>query len=278
MISGDKPLSKSAHLSDDAIERLSRNILLPGLGASGQASLSASTALVVGLGGLGSPVAYYLAAAGVGRLILADGERLDRSNLNRQILHRDADVGRLKVESAEETLRRFYPALRLEKVPHRLNADTARPWVRESHVVVDGSDNFPTRYTMNRLCAQEGRPYITGGALGWEGQVLAVVPGRGPCYECVFPDPPDPESVRGCSQQGVLGGVTGVVGSWMSVEAIKALVNPISCGTGRLRLFDLLKNVQREVVYQRRDDCPACGMNPSCPGTKAFRESVERST
>jgi molybdopterin/thiamine biosynthesis adenylyltransferase len=236
---------------------------LPEVGGAGQERLLDSSVLVVGAGGLGSPVGLYLAAAGVGRIGVADGDVVDLTNLQRQIAHGTPDVDRPKVESFRESLARVNPGVRIEVHDHDLDPENVRDIVAGYDVVLDGTDNFPTRYLLNDACRLAGRPLVSGAVLRFEGQLTVFEPGGGrPCYRCLFPEPPDPETAPKCSDAGVLGAVAGVIGTLMAVEAVKLLLGEGQPLTGRLLLYDALTATTRVVGYERDPACVLCGDRP----------------
>lgn len=245
--------------SDERLERHSRQMLLDAIGGAGQANLSAARVLCVGAGGLGSPVALYLAAAGVGHLTLLDPDEVALSNLHRQVLHGTADLGRPKVESGADRLRALDPMLEIE--PLRASLDEASaPALFEAHdLVVDGSDNFETRFLCNDVAIATGTPLVHGAVLGFVGQVTVVDGQTGGCYRCLFEAPPPPGEVPPCSEAGVLGAVCGVIGSVMATEAVKLLVGGLPTLAGRLFAWDGLEARGRTLALPRRADCPACG-------------------
>lgn len=272
-----------AGLTYDQIQRYSRHIKLKEIGSEGQSRLLASRVLVVGTGGLGSPCAFYLAAAGVGTLGLADGDVVERSNLQRQILHGEADLGRPKVDSAREKLTALNPEVRVITYRERLNPDNALDLMRDYEVVVDGADNFPARYLLSDACRILGKPLVHGSVFRFDGQVTVFSPPAGPCYRCLYPEPPPPGTVPTCEEVGVLGAVTGVIGSIQAAEAIKLLLGRGRTLAGRLLLFDALNLEFREVRIRRNAACPACGDHPTlkelidyedfCAGRLRGRES-----
>lgn len=262
----DVPVARSAPapahsgLSDVELARYARHIVMPDIGGPGQRALHGARVLVVGAGGLGSPVLMYLAAAGVGRIGVVDDDRVDGSNLGRQVIHRDADIGMLKVESAAAAMRAQNPSVRVERHALRLDADAARALFAGVDLVLDGSDNFDTRYMVNRVAAGLGKPVISGALSQWEGQVSLWHPGGGgPCYECVFPEPPAPGLVPSCAQAGVLGPLPGVIGSMMAVEAVKWIVGAGAPLLGRILIYDALYGEVRVIGAKPRGDCPVCG-------------------
>ena len=245
-------------MTDDELLRYSRQILLPEFDIDGQERLRRSRALIVGLGGLGSPVAMYLAAAGVGRLTLVDFDRVDLSNLQRQIVHRTADIGRLKVESARDTLLALNPSVAVMTLPQALDEAELREQVRQADVVVDACDNLPTRLAINAACVRAGVPLVSGAAIRLEGQVLVWRPGEeGACYRCLYRDADAaPET---CAQTGVLAPVVGIVGSIQALEAIKVLTDFGETLAGRLLLLDAKRMEWRTLKVRRDPACPVCG-------------------
>ncbi len=246
-------------MEDDELLRYSRQIMLPQIDLEGQQRLTAARVLVLGLGGLGSPVAMYLAAAGVGTLVLADDDEVELSNLQRQIVHGTPDLGRPKVESAAERLQALNPAVRIEALHGRMDEAALREIAGRVDAVVGASDNFPTRHALNRACVAAGTPLISGAAIRFEGQV-AVFPNRDPgdaCYGCLYPETPDTATT--CSENGVLAPVVGVIGSLQAVETIKVLLDLGRPLAGRLLLWDALAMEWRTVGLRRDPACPACG-------------------
>jgi adenylyltransferase/sulfurtransferase len=251
-------------LNDGQIERYSRHILLSEIGGSGQAALLSGSAFVVGAGGLGSPALLYLAAAGVGRIGLIDSDAVELSNLQRQVLHRTEDVGRLKAVSAEETLREVNPDIEVVALKGRLDASNARQILGGYDVVLDGSDNFPTRFLVADCCHFEGIPLVSAAVLGFEGQLLTVLPGEGnPCYRCFLPEPPPAGSVPSCQQAGVLGAAVGVMGTLQATEAIKTLLGLGESMSHRLLVYDALGGDVRIVKRTPDPACPLCGEEPT---------------
>jgi len=249
-------------LSRDELLRYSRHLVLPGLGLEGQRKLKGARVLVVGAGGLGAPAALYLAAAGVGTIGLADADRVDVTNLQRQIIHGTATLGARKVDSAKARLGDLNPHVEVTAIPERLTSANAREIVRQYDVVLDGSDNFPTRYLLNDACVLERKPLVYGSIFRWEGQVSVFAPG-GPCYRCLFADPPPPGLVPNCAEGGVVGALPGIIGSLQALEAIKLILGAGETLTGRLLLFDGLRMTFREVTLRRDPDCPICGTAPT---------------
>ena len=250
--------------TEEHVRRYARHIILPEIGGEGQARLMDASVLVVGAGGLGSPAAMYLAAAGVGRLGLVDFDRVDASNLQRQLLHDTDDVGRPKVESATERLHDLNP--NVEVVPHDVTLTSANAFdlLRPYDVVVDGTDNFPVRYLVNDATQLLGIPLVYGSIYQFEGQASVFLPGRDtPCYRCLFPEPPPPGAVPSCAEAGVFGVLPGIVGSIQAVEAIKLLLGIGEPLVGRLLLFDALGMSFRTVKLRWDPACPVCGERPT---------------
>lgn len=263
--------TKERRFSPAELQRYARHFSLAEIGLEGQRRLHDARILLVGAGGLGSPAALYLAAAGVGTLGIVDPDRVDLSNLQRQILHGTADVGRPKVESATERLRDVNPHVRVEAHEVRLTSTNALDLVERYDLVVDGSDNFPTRYLVNDACVLTGRPWVYGAVLRWEGQLaLFAAPGEA-CYRCLFSEPPPPGMVPGCAEAGVMGVLPGIIGGLQALEAMKWILarDPQGDGgrnrgmEGRLLIFDALDLSFREVSIARDPRCPVCGDEPS---------------
>ena len=246
-------------LEADELRRYARQIRLPSLGTDGQEQLKRSSVLIVGAGGLGSPAAMYLAAAGIGRIGIADADQVDVSNLHRQLLHRTDDVGSSKVASARDTLTGINPHVRVEAMGVRVSRENALDLVTAYDVVIDGTDNFPTRYLLNDACVMTGRPLIYGSVDRFEGQVSVFATERGPCYRCLFPTPPDPGSVQNCADAGVLGVLPGLVGTLQATEALKLILGLGDTLEGRLLLVDTLAMRFRTIGIDRDPACPACG-------------------
>jgi adenylyltransferase/sulfurtransferase len=248
--------------SEEQIRRYSRHIILPEIGGKGQRKLLNSSALLVGAGGLGSPAALYLAAAGVGRLGIIDADVVDLSNLQRQILHHMDDVGRPKVVSAVEAIAQINPDVKVEPIQDVLSSANAREVISRYDLVVNGCDNFPTRYLVNDACVLLKKPLVDGSIFKFEGQVTVFVPGNG-CYRCLYPAPPPPGLVPSCQEAGVLGVLCGIVGSLQAIEAIKLLLGIGDSLVGRLLFFDSLAMEFRQVKVRRASDCPICGVEPT---------------
>lgn len=250
-------------LRDDERQRYGRHIIIPEIGEEGQARLKASSVLVVGTGGLGSPALLYLAAAGVGRLGLVDADRVDLSNLQRQTLHATCDVGREKTRSAVEKLHALNPDVRLEPHQVRFTAANARSLVRDYDVVVTAVDNLPSRYLLNDACVLERKVLVEGAILRFTGLAMTIKGGETTCYRCLFPDPPQPEAVPSTSEAGVFGPVPGIIGAVQAAEAIKVLVGFGRPLYNRLLQVDVAEMTFTEVKVVRDPTCPVCGEHPT---------------
>jgi molybdopterin/thiamine biosynthesis adenylyltransferase/rhodanese-related sulfurtransferase len=251
-------------MSDEQRHRYSRHTIIPEVGEGGQIKLLDAKVLLIGAGGLGSPAAMYLAAAGVGTLGIVDFDTVDVSNLQRQILHHLDDVGRPKVETATEAIANLNTDVKV--VPHRvlLRSDNALNIIKDYDVVINGSDNFPTRYLVNDACALLGKPLVDGSIFRFEGQLTVFDPARGgPCYRCLYPDPPPPGEVPSCAEGGVLGVLPGIIGSLQAAEAVKLILGIGETLTGRLMLFDALDGRFRQMKVHKDPACPVCGETPT---------------
>lgn len=263
-------------LDEDARERYSRHLLMPEVGEKGQLKLLDSKVLLIGAGGLGSPAAYYLAAAGVGTLGIIDHDIVDRSNLQRQILHTDARVGVPKVESAVAALEALNPRIKI--VPYRLhlNSENVDDIFSQYDVVVDGSDNFPTRYLVNDACIKHRIPNVHGAVFRFEGQLTVFWPANeknpGPCYRCLFPEPPPPEAAPSCAQAGVLGVLPGVIGVMEAIETVKILLGIGEPLIGRFLYYDALYGRFTEMKFKRNPKCPYCSSKGAFPGYVDYAE------
>jgi adenylyltransferase/sulfurtransferase len=253
-------------LSPEELRRYARHLALPGVGLEGQGRLREARVLCVGAGGLGSPLALYLAAAGVGTLGLVDHDVVDASNLQRQILHGSSDVGRPKLESARDRLAEANPHVEVVAYQTRLTSENALEILSGWDVVVDGTDNFPTRYLVNDACVLLGTPNVYGSVFRWEGQVSVFGAEGGPCYRCLFREPPPPGLVPNCAEGGVLGVLPGIIGSLQAMETVKLLLGVGESLVGRLLIFDALEMRWREVALRRNPECPVCGEEPTQTG------------
>jgi adenylyltransferase/sulfurtransferase len=252
-----------AELTRDEILRYSRHLIMPEVGVDGQEKLKDAGILLIGAGGLGSPLGLYLAAAGIGRLGIVDFDKVDFTNLQRQIIHRTEDVGRLKVESAKERIEGINPQVEVKTFNTRLSTENVLDLIKGYDVVIDGTDNFPTRYLVNDACVFQKKPNIYGSIFRFDGQATVFYPFKGPCYRCLYPEPPPPGMVPSCAEGGVLGVLPGVIGLIQATEAIKLILGTGEPLIGRLLLYNALKMEFREVRLKRNPDCPVCGEHPT---------------
>ncbi len=248
-----------AVLSNDEILRYSRHLIMPEVGMEGQQKLKAAKVLCIGVGGLGSPLALYLGAAGVGTLGIVDFDVVDYTNLQRQIIHTTNDVGRKKLDSAAEKLKAINPFLNLRLFETKLTSANALELFREFDIIADGTDNFPTRYLVNDACVLTGKPNVYGSIFRFEGQASVFATEEGPCYRCLYPEPPPPGLVPSCAEGGVLGILPGLVGVIQATETIKLILGVGDSLAGRLLLIDALGMKFRELKLRKNPDCPACG-------------------
>lgn len=260
----DDKRSNAMQLSAEELQRYSRHLMMPEVTPDGQRCLKAARVLCIGAGGLGSPAALYLAAAGVGTIGIVDFDDVDLSNLQRQILHGTSDIGRSKLESARDRLREVNPEIKLELHRCRFSSENATELVAQYDLIVDGSDNFPTRYLSNDVCVFARKPNVYGSVFRFEGQTTVFAPHiGGPCYRCLFPEPPPPGTVPNCAEAGVLGVLPGLIGMLQAIETIKLVVGIGEPLVGRLLHFDALKVKFRELNLRRDPQCPVCGENPT---------------
>ena len=250
-------------LTQDEIRRYSRHLIMPEVGVAGQGKLKAAKVLMIGTGGLGSPLGLYLAAAGIGQLGLVDFDVVDESNLHRQVLFGQGDVGRPKIEAAADRLRQINPLIELTPYETRLTSDNALELFEPYDLIVDGTDNFPTRYLVNDACVLTGKPNVYGSIFRFEGQVSVFWGARGPCYRCLFPEPPPPDLVPSCAEGGVLGVLPGIIGALQANEVIKLILGQGDSLVGRLVLFDALSMRFRELNLRKDPECPVCSEQPS---------------
>ncbi len=258
-------------LSKEQLTRYSRQVILEELGVDGQRRLLDSKVLVIGAGGLGSPASLYLAAAGIGTLGIVDGDRVDLSNLHRQIIHFTHDIGRPKTQSARRTLEDVNPDIKVVPYQTTLTSENAFEIISPYDVVVNGSDNFPTRYLVNDACVMLGKPLVDASILKWEGQATVFLPGRG-CYRCLFPTPPPPGSVPSCAEGGIVGAVAGYMGTLQVVETVKILLGVGETLANRLLLVDMLAGEVRTLKWTRNPACPVCGDRPTITALIDYEE------
>ena len=252
-----------AQLTRDQILRYSRHLIMPEVGIEGQQKLKDAGVLLIGAGGLGSPLGLYLAAAGIGRLGIVDFDKVDFTNLQRQIIHRTEDVGRLKVESAKERIAGINPDVEVKTFNTRLSRENIMELIKPYDVVIDGTDNFPTRYLVNDACVFTKKPNIYGSIFRFDGQATVFYPFKGPCYRCLYPEPPPPGMVPSCAEGGVLGVLPGIIGIIQATEAVKLIIGQGQPLIGRLLLYNALKMEFREVNIKRNPQCPVCGERPT---------------
>jgi sulfur-carrier protein adenylyltransferase/sulfurtransferase len=250
-------------LSNEEVARYSRHLIMPEVGMTGQRKLKAASVLMIGTGGLGAPLGMYLAAAGVGRLGVVDFDVVDASNLQRQIIHGTKDVGRPKVSSAKDRLSDINPHIEIETHETKVTSDNALRLFVNYDVIVDGTDNFPTRYLVNDACVLTGKPNVYGSIFRFEGQASVFWAERGPCYRCLYPEPPPPGLVPSCAEGGVLGVLPGIIGAIQATEAIKIILGAPDIMVNRLLLFDAWRMRFRELKLRKNPDCPVCGTNPT---------------
>jgi molybdopterin/thiamine biosynthesis adenylyltransferase/rhodanese-related sulfurtransferase len=252
-----------AALSKDEILRYSRHLIMPEVGMEGQLKLKQAKVLCIGTGGLGAPLGLYLAAAGVGRLGLVDFDSVDFTNLQRQVLFGTTDVGRPKIEAAADHLRNLNPEIRIDAFETRLTSENALDLFQDYDIIVDGTDNFPTRYLVNDACVLLGKPNVYGSIFRFEGQITIFGAPGGPCYRCLYPEPPPPGLVPSCAEGGVLGVLPGIVGSIQAAETLKFIIGKGDPLIGRLLLFDALGMKFRELKLRKNPECPVCGNHPT---------------
>lgn len=250
-------------LREEQIERYSRQIILPNVGGKGQEKILKAKVLVIGAGGLGSPCALYLAGAGVGRLGIVDSDKVELNNLQRQIIHSTQNVGKYKVDSAKERINAINTDVDVAIYNVRLTSQNIMDIIRDYDMVVDGSDNFPTRYLVNDACVLSKKPFSHGGIFRFDGQAITIVPHEGPCYRCLFPEPPPPGLVPSCQEAGILGAVAGVIGTIQANEVLKYILGLGNLLAGRLLIFNALDSSFRQVKVPKDPNCPVCGSNPT---------------
>jgi adenylyltransferase/sulfurtransferase len=249
--------------TDEQIERYSRHIILPEVGGSGQQKMLEAKVLLLGAGGLGSPAAYYLAAAGIGNLGIVDFDQVDLSNLQRQIIHSTERIGMLKTESAKKTIQALNPDVNVTLYNEKMDSSNIMSLIKDYDYVVDGSDNFPTRYLVNDACVMKNKTLIHGSIYRFEGQVTVFKPGDGPCYRCLYPEPPPPGMVPNCQEGGVLGVLAGVIGNLQVVEVLKLILGIGKPLVGKLLIYDALNTEFRNLRLRRDANCPICGEKPT---------------
>ena len=260
-------------LSDEQLERYSRHITLKEIGVRGQKKLLAAKVLIIGAGGLGAPAAMYLAAAGVGTIGIADCDKVELSNLQRQIIHTTDDVGKTKVQSAAEAINALNPDVRVKTYHEYVSSQNIAAMIEEYDFIIDGADNFPTKFLINDACVLGHKPFCHAGILRFEGQLMTYVPGVSPCYRCIFEAPPPKDAVPSCREAGVIGAMAGIIGSMQALEAVKYITGQGDLLTGNMLIFDGLKMQWRKIRLPKRNhSCPVCGDSPSI--TELFDEEL----
>jgi len=258
---GQKTAKPGASLSNEEVLRYSRHLIMPEVGMEGQLKLKQAKVLCIGTGGLGAPLGLYLAAAGVGRIGLVDFDAVDFTNLQRQVLFGTSDVGRPKISAAADRLRNLNPEIQIDTFEAHLSSDNALDILKDYDIVVDGTDNFPTRYLVNDACVLLGKPNVYGSIFRFEGQVTIFGAPGGPCYRCLYPEPPPPGLVPSCAEGGVLGVLPGIIGTIQACETLKLIIGKGEPMIGRLMLFDALGMKFRELKLRKNPECPVCGEN-----------------
>ena len=250
--------------SNEQLERYSRNIILKEIGVKGQKKLMNAKVLIIGAGGLGSPAALYLAAAGVGTIGIADSDKVDLSNLQRQIIHTTNDVGKFKADSAKESMENINPDVKVIVYHEFVNSKNALDLIKDYDFVIDGTDNFPAKFLINDACVISKKPYSHAGIIRFQGQLMTVIPGESPCYRCVFKEMPPKDAIPTCRQAGVIGAMAGVIGCLQALEAIKFITGAGKLLTGSLLTFDALEmNFRKIKISKRNHNCAVCGDNPT---------------
>lgn len=252
-----------SEFTEDQLQRYSRHIILPEVGGKGQKKLLNAKVFIIGAGGLGCPVGYYLAAAGVGTIAMIDNDEVELSNLQRQIAHSVKTLGKPKVESAKNTFESLNPDVNVIALKQRISGDNIMELIKDYDIVIDASDNFPTRYLVNDACVMAGKPLVSGAILRFEGQVTTIIPGEGHCYRCLFEEMPPAGLVPSCQEAGVLGVLPGVVGGLQATEVLKLILGKGDVLKNELLIYNALKTTFRKVKVPKNPDCPVCGKNPT---------------
>ena len=250
------------NFSEEQIERYSRQIILSEVGGKGQEKILKAKVLIIGTGGLGAPCSFYLAAAGVGSIGLVDSDKVELNNLQRQIVHTTEDVGIPKTESGKKRLSALNPEVEITTYPLRLDSTNILGIIKDYDIIVDGSDNFPTRYLVNDACVLSKKPLVHAGIFRFDGQIMTILPGTGPCYRCLFPEPPPPGAVPSCQEAGILGAVAGALGVLQANEVLKLILGIGQSLSGRLLIFNALDSTFRSVKVPRVKDCLVCSEHP----------------
>lgn len=249
--------------TNEQLERYSRHIILKEVGVKGQKKLLNASVLIIGAGGLGAPAAMYLAAAGVGHIGIVDADEVDLSNLQRQIIHSTADIGKAKVKSAKESMLAINPDIKVDTYRTFVTSENIMELLKDYDFIIDGTDNFPAKFLINDACVMAQKPFSHAGIIRFQGQLMTYVPGEGPCYRCVFKNPPPKDAVPTCKQAGVIGAMGGVIGSLQAMEAVKYIIGQGDLLTGRLLTYDALKMQFRTVPLPKDCHCAVCGENPT---------------
>ncbi|MDR1913573.1 MAG: molybdopterin-synthase adenylyltransferase MoeB [Clostridiales bacterium] len=261
-------------LTDDQLQRYSRHIILKEIGVKGQKRLLNSSVLIIGAGGLGAPVGLYLAAAGIGKIGIADADDVDLSNLQRQVIHSTADIGKAKVSSAKESMLAINPEIEVDTYHDFVSASNILDMIRKYDFIIDGTDNFPAKFLINDACVLAEKPFSHAGIIRFKGQLMTYAPGKSPCYRCVFKTPPPPDAVPTCKQAGVIGAMGGVIGSLQAMEAVKYLTGIGDLLTGYLLTYDALKMEFRKIKLPFDKDCAVCGEHPAILSPIDYEQAV----
>jgi len=261
-------------LTDEQIQRYSRHILLPEIGGKGQKRITQAKVLIVGAGGLGSPAALYLAAAGVGTLGIIDGDKVDLSNLHREIIHATPDLGRPKVLSAKEKMEAINPDVKVIPYSERLTAKNALALLNPYDIILDGTDNFPAKFLVNDAAILSGKPLVHGGILRFEGQVFTILPRKSACYRCIFKQPPPPGAVPSCQEAGVIGVLAGVIGTIQATEVLKLILGIGDLLTDRMLTYEARNAAFREIRIRRNPNCPVCSEHPQITELVEYEQAV----
>lgn len=261
--------------TNEQLERYSRHIILKEIGIKGQKKLQDSKVLIIGAGGLGAPAAMYLAAAGVGTIGIADADKVDLSNLQRQVIHATSDLGKLKVQSAQETMSDINPDITIKTYHEFVSSQNIMNLIEGYDFVLDGTDNFPAKFLINDACVMSRKPFSHAGIIRFKGQLMTIIPGESPCYRCVFKEPPPKDAVPTCRQAGVIGAMAGVIGCLQALEAIKFITGTGKLLTGSLLTFDALEmNFHKVKLPPRNHKCPVCGDEPSITELIDYEQAV----
>ena len=260
--------------TNEQMERYSRHIILKEVGVKGQKKLLNAKVLIIGAGGLGAPAALYLAAAGVGTIGIADADEVDLSNLQRQVIHATSDIGKPKVESAKETMQAINPDVKVQTYHTFILAENIAEIIKDYDFILDGTDNFPAKFLINDACVMAGKPFCHAGIIRFQGQLMTYVPGEGPCYRCVFKNPPPKDAVPTCKQAGVIGAMAGVIGCLQAMEAIKYITGAGKLLTGRLLTYDAFSMNFRTIKIPKDEHCAICSEHPTIHELIDYEQAV----